>query len=79
MIRPCIRIGATLLAAAVVSATIVCGCLSAMESLNGLAEDSAAARRQPEAVRSVERGPLANLLIPKKTRLIIGYSRTAFA
>lgn len=79
MIKPSIRIGATLLAAAVVSATIVGGCVSAMESLSGLAADPAAARSQPEGVRAADRGLLANLLIPKKTRLIIGYSRTAFA
>lgn len=71
--RPQPKIAVTLLAAAAVSAAVVGGCVLSMHAALGLA-----ARPDSPAMHP-GRGPVANVLVPKRTRLIIGLQRTAFA
>ncbi len=74
--RPQPKIAVSLLAAAAVSAAVVGGCVLTMNAAVAIA-----ARAGQPSARSVEtaRGPVANVLVPKRTRLIIGLHRTAFA
>ncbi len=70
------KIAVMLLAASAVAAAVVGGCVLSMNAALAIAPQPA----RPSALSNqTGRGPVANVLVPKRTRLIIGLQRTAFA